>query len=301
MRNKRLDPSKTIRERATWKKAITNMFTVWLRDAKKWLEEHSVTFEGANIRIVKPDALQAKPEGKKPLSNVTVRQHEAEMERLFNEWNAKYAKSVENALGAVAEQMVESAYRKGRKRSFTETASKRKGTSRDMTRQAEQVEEFTRQLTTKPTKLLSQLKTRAKREVKISVTRVQQSLDNALGRGLSEALSNAKIGKNFAKFIRAGAGFAVTAAQTELTRAQAEGQLEALEELGEYDVTALVEWVTQRDDKVCPECYAMEGVIYTVADAKGVLPLHPNCRCAWLPVEKGLSKKETKERMWYNQ
>jgi len=34
---------------------------------------------------------------------------------------------------------------------------------------------------------------------------------------------------------------------------------------------------------VCSECSDLEGNVYTIKEAHGMIPLHPNCRCAWKP------------------
>lgn len=71
--------------------------------------------------------------------------------------------------------------------------------------------------------------------------------------------------------------------RTELIRAHAEGQLDAFERLGVTELGVEVEWSTAGDDRVCPECEAFEGTIYSVEDAHGLIPAHPNCRCAFIP------------------
>lgn len=71
-------------------------------------------------------------------------------------------------------------------------------------------------------------------------------------------------------------------AQTELVRANAEGQLAAMEDLGVEQVGAAVEWDVSSKN-VCPLCRPMDGVILSVQEARGMIPRHPNCRCAWRP------------------
>ena len=66
-------------------------------------------------------------------------------------------------------------------------------------------------------------------------------------------------------------------ARTEIIRAHAEGQLTALEDLGVEEVGVMVEWVTAGDDKVCPLCEALEGVVMRIEEARGLLPRHPQC------------------------
>lgn len=76
---------------------------------------------------------------------------------------------------------------------------------------------------------------------------------------------------------------ALALANTELVRAHAEGQLDALEDLGEEEVTAAVEWSTAGDNKVCSRCKPLDGVILHIEEARGLIPRHVNCRCAWSP------------------
>lgn len=73
-------------------------------------------------------------------------------------------------------------------------------------------------------------------------------------------------------------------ARTEMVYAQAEGQLDGFARLGVTQVSAKVEWSTAGDALVCPDCDEMEGTVYTLDQAHGLIPLHPNCRCAWIPV-----------------
>jgi uncharacterized protein len=46
----------------------------------------------------------------------------------------------------------------------------------------------------------------------------------------------------------------------------------------------LLQFATAGDNLVCPECEDLEGGIYTLDEAEGVIPVHPECRCAWIPV-----------------
>lgn len=76
---------------------------------------------------------------------------------------------------------------------------------------------------------------------------------------------------------------AVTIARTEIVHTYAEGSLDSYERLGVEEVGILAEWSTAGDDRVCPQCAPLNGVIMSVHEARGIIPLHPNCRCAWLP------------------
>lgn len=82
-----------------------------------------------------------------------------------------------------------------------------------------------------------------------------------------------------------------TMARTEVVHAHNEAALNRYEELGVKEVTAKVEWLTAGDSRVCPRCLSMRGTRYTVEEAHGILPLHPNCRCTWLPLPKTFRSK----------
>lgn len=84
---------------------------------------------------------------------------------------------------------------------------------------------------------------------------------------------------------------ALVIARTEVIAAHAQGQLDAFKKLGVEEVGAEVEWSTAGDDHVCPECSAMEGQVFSIEDAQGKIPLHPNCRCAWIPSVKKVAKR----------
>lgn len=75
-----------------------------------------------------------------------------------------------------------------------------------------------------------------------------------------------------------------TLVRTEVIGAHAEAALNTYEEAGLEGVTADVEFATAGDNAVCPECQDLQGTVYTIDEARGVIPVHPNCRCAWIPV-----------------
>lgn len=72
-------------------------------------------------------------------------------------------------------------------------------------------------------------------------------------------------------------------ARTETIHAHAEGQLDAFEKLGVKELGVQAEWTTAGDDRVCPECAKNEGKRFSIDEARGLIPLHPNCRCTWIP------------------
>ncbi|MFA5376354.1 MAG: phage minor head protein [Dehalococcoidia bacterium] len=73
-----------------------------------------------------------------------------------------------------------------------------------------------------------------------------------------------------------GSNRAATIARTEVIRSHAEGQLDAMERLGVTEVGVMVEWDTAGDGRVCRLCQAMDGVVLTIKEARGMIPRHPN-------------------------
>jgi SPP1 gp7 family putative phage head morphogenesis protein len=114
---------------------------------------------------------------------------------------------------------------------------------------------------------------------------VSKQLKRILADGLRRGESPYKVASEINKMIdKIGVRRAKTIARTEIVRAHNEGSLVMYEELGVQEVVAEVEWSTAEDDRVCPICASMGGTIFTVSEAHGILPIHPLCRCAWLPV-----------------
>lgn len=72
-------------------------------------------------------------------------------------------------------------------------------------------------------------------------------------------------------------------ARTEIIHAHAEGQLDSFQELGVEELGVLAEWATAMDERVCPRCASLEGKHFTIKEARGKIPAHPNCRCTFIP------------------
>jgi SPP1 gp7 family putative phage head morphogenesis protein len=120
-----------------------------------------------------------------------------------------------------------------------------------------------------------------------------RGLADDVNRRLSELLTDAFISRqhpyDLASQIAAEVpGIAIARAEkiarTELARAYAESTLDAYEQFGVSGVTGLVEFATAGDNLVCPKCQALSGRVLTVSEARGIIPVHVNCRCDWLPV-----------------
>jgi len=76
-------------------------------------------------------------------------------------------------------------------------------------------------------------------------------------------------------------------ARTEVVRLSNNGALKVYEK---RDVEK-VRWVSALSERTCDICGPMNGMVYEIKDASGVLPIHPQCRCRFVPIIEGLSKK----------
>lgn len=119
-------------------------------------------------------------------------------------------------------------------------------------------------------------------------TRMSRTLTDGLARGDSpydvaaDLADDLDIGRNRAEVI----------ARTEIIRAHAEGQLDAMENLGVKRVGVMVEILVTDDDKLCDECESLEDTLMTIDEARGVIPVHPGCRCSWTPANVGEDEDE---------
>lgn len=118
---------------------------------------------------------------------------------------------------------------------------------------------------------------------------VTDVMDVAISRILSQGLGEGRNPVDMARDIvdkvdGIGRARARTIARTEVISAHAEASLNAYTEAGLSGVKVRAEWSTAGDDRVCDECADMEGKEFDIEDAHGMIPLHPNCRCAFIPV-----------------
>lgn len=109
-------------------------------------------------------------------------------------------------------------------------------------------------------------------------------ISRILARGMGEGRNPRDIARDLMKQVDISRNRARTIARTEVISAHAEASLNSYREAGLEGVKVRAEWSTAGDDAVCPECEDMEGKEFEIDDAHGLIPLHPNCRCAFIPV-----------------
>lgn len=128
---------------------------------------------------------------------------------------------------------------------------------------------------------------------------MENMISSSLAEGMAEGRNPYQIARILARRVD-GAGFdlsikdkmgrqvsaiqrARTLARTEVIASHAEASLNTYESAGLQGVEVEAEWSTAGDDRVCPLCAPLEGQIFTIAEARGMLPRHPQCRCSWIP------------------
>lgn len=116
---------------------------------------------------------------------------------------------------------------------------------------------------------------------------IASKLTAVLADGLTQGKNPRTIARDLTSQLDIDKKRALTISRTEIVRAQAEGQLSSMEELGVKEVGVMVEWLTAGDARVCKLCKPLEGIVLKLEEAKGMLPRHPNCRCAWIPANVG--------------
>lgn len=124
---------------------------------------------------------------------------------------------------------------------------------------------------------------------------ITDTMSQQISRVLAEGLSQGKGMRDIARAMnnrvdKIGITRARTLARTEVINAHAEASLNVYEEAGVRGVDAKAEFVTAQDEQVCPECAALEGTVRSIDEARGVIPVHPRCRCAWVPVVEKASE-----------
>lgn len=128
--------------------------------------------------------------------------------------------------------------------------------------------------------------TRTFSELQGITAEMDRQVSRVLAEGLASGMSPQKLARQINGRVDAiGITRARMLARTETIRAHAEASLNAYAEAGVMGVGVQAEWRTAQDASVCAECdAAAQAGPYTIDEARTMIPLHPNCRCAWTPV-----------------
>lgn len=192
----------------------------------------------------------------------------------------------------------ESAYRKGMMRAYTQIHSTELAKSVDFYEGSKA--QFLKDAFAQPAVLskIELMYTRAFDELKGVTAAMGQQMSRTLANGLIKGQGPRAIARELRKNV---SGItkqrALVIARTEVIMVHAEGQLDAFEMLGVEEVGIMAEFSTAGDDRVCEQCGSLEGQVMTIAEARGIIVVHPNCRCCWIPFVKKVHRRRSKKQI----
>lgn len=277
--SKSFDPSKTTVLRQAFIRAMNKRLLKLKQDVLKWiLEEDELGLLPVEIRQVG---------NRRTYAFATTTEKVSVFRRWFTN-KVKQGVLETDGVPAWTDEYVHSAYRKGLVHSYLE--SRRRFLAAidprfiDLAR-----DEFLKEAFAAPetVKKIQSIYTRTFETLKDYTHDMAVKTSSTLAEGLANGLHPSQIARELtSKMDNLSRSRALTIARTEIIHSHAEGQLDGYEKLGVKEVGADVEWSTSGDSRVCEECATMEGVVMKIEEARGKIPLHPNCRCAWIPIER---------------
>lgn len=119
---------------------------------------------------------------------------------------------------------------------------------------------------------------------------ITEAMDSQISRALAQGLAEGRASDSIARDLvdrvdKIGKARARVLARTEIVNAVSEASLNSYEEAGLEGVGLEAEFSTSGDEAVCAKCEALAAAgPYTIQQARGLIPAHPSCRCAWLPI-----------------
>lgn len=115
-------------------------------------------------------------------------------------------------------------------------------------------------------------------------------ISSVLTQGLAEGRGLRDVARQLNKAVdEIGIRRARMLARTEIIRSHYEASLNAFQQAGVEGVDILAEVLTAGDGKVCAECGRLAAAgPYTIEQARGLIPAHPNCRCSAQPSFKDI-------------
>lgn len=121
---------------------------------------------------------------------------------------------------------------------------------------------------------------------------MDQQISYVMAQGLAEGRGAMDIARNLVNRVeKIGITRARMLARTEIVNAHHQATINEYEQWGVQGVSVQAEWLTAGFG-VCPECLRLarggdvKPGIYSLGKIRGMIPVHPNCRCAAIPVIK---------------
>ena len=113
--------------------------------------------------------------------------------------------------------------------------------------------------------------------------RKREALRKILIQAVEQKAGIGKATKQVAKLFKGDEVRAEAVVRTELSRSENAALVRAAVKSG---VVKAVQFQTAKDERVDSECSKLEGRIFSLEEAKDMLPLHPNDRCTFIPILK---------------
>lgn len=197
----------------------------------------------------------------------------------FEKWMAK---EIDIATGSpdIWKQYIDQTYTKGTKGMYS-AATRREAIAKSLASPDQFVRaSLLRPVTVSKLKMLASL-------TYTDLTGVTSAMSSQMSRIMVEGLARGDnprvIARTMAKRVdKIGITRARMVARHNIIKTHAEAQLDTLESLGKTEVSVLAEWNAASD--ACPLCQPLNGVVMTIKEARGLIPRHVNCRCAFSPV-----------------
>lgn len=265
------------------------------------LEEANSVVRDAGLVPVGRDTASAAPAAKGQGSLVTNAGRwqflpDPDKVRVFREWlKAEVGHKVtSHAEDALWQKYIDQSYRQGAGRAFDDVNRKAKLRGELENRPDVYAGARGQFLQTSPVSVqkVKLLAGRAFDELEDVTSQMSTRMSRILVDGLIRGTSPRELGEELAAEVGVTRSRGQTIARTEIVRAHAEGQLDALEEMGVEEVGVMVEWTTTPDHKTCLLCAPLSHIVLKLTEARGMIPRHPNCRCAWIPANLGGDDEE---------
>lgn len=171
------------------------------------------------------------------------------------------------------DQYIQAAYKKGMERGRKEL--KKSGISYIDTSSASIGAAFSTQMHMERVRLLY---TRAFTGLKGITEAMNLEISRIIADGMSIGTKVETIARNITMGVeKIGIVRAKTLVRTEMIRAHHMATIAEYETARVLGVEVMAEWLTAGDARVCPRCFALEGKVFTIEQAKGMIPAHPNC------------------------
>jgi len=186
--------------------------------------------------------------------------------------------------GDWTDKYVTSAYRKGIENGYSQVNKRVPGGSTDFYQGGKQ--QFVQSAFGAPEtrEKLELLYTRTFEELKGVTAAMSQQMSRVLTTGLANGYGPAQIARELTKTIDTITNTrALALARTEIINVHADAQLDSYQMMDIGEVKLQAEYSTADDALVCEICAPDEGKIMSIAEARGLITQHPNCRCSWNP------------------